>query len=76
MADRLQQEIRPCRGGFVVFGSHSGVFWQKSVTCTSPFQDARYGPGMRLHNPQGGKNEGHYRCTVCGNGQGPCRPNP
>lgn len=80
---RLEQEIKPCRGGFVVFGSHSGIFWQKNVSCISAFQDALYGPGMRLHNAQGSrgstsgrKNIGNFRCTVCGQGHGMCRPNP
>lgn len=36
-------------------------------TCKSEFQDAKYGAGMRVHNPQ--KKEG-YRCTVCGSPRG------
>lgn len=76
MAEKLAQEIKPCRGGLVVFGSHSGSFYQKHMNCVSPFQDALYGPGNRVHNPQGAKNKGHFRCTVCGNGHGMCRPNP
>lgn len=76
MADKLAQEIRPCRGGLVVFGSHSGAFYSKHMACVSAFQDERYGPGMRLHNAQAGKNKGNFRCTVCGQGHGMCRPNP
>lgn len=42
-----------------------------NMPVTSPeaakFQDAKYGPGMRVHNPtqagRGGKTV--YRCTVC-----------
>lgn len=32
-------------------------------TCSHPYQDSRYGPGNRVHNP--GK-EKTYTCTVCG----------
>lgn len=39
-------------------------------TCRSAYQDKRYGLNMRLHNPQQGKNEGKYRCTVCANSRG------
>lgn len=31
-------------------------------TCASAFQDARYGPGKRVHNE---KANGAARCTVC-----------
>lgn len=34
----------------------------KPCTCKSPFQDKRYGVGMRLHRV--GK-KGDERCTVC-----------
>ena len=34
--------------------------------CISQYQDAKYGKGYRVYNPQGGKNEGKARCTVCG----------
>ena len=36
--------------------------------CKNEFQDALYGKGMRLFNPQGkGKDQGSsYICTVCG----------
>ena len=30
------------------------------------FQDERYGKNMRVHNKQGGKGGGKFRCTVCG----------
>lgn len=30
-------------------------------SCVHPYQDAKYGVGMRVHNPY---SEG-YRCTVC-----------
>lgn len=33
--------------------------------CPNPYQDLRYGPGIRLHNLQNLKNRGS-RCTVCG----------
>jgi hypothetical protein len=33
-------------------------------TCTSTFQDKKYGKGRRYHNKT--NNEGVYRCTVCG----------
>jgi hypothetical protein len=39
----------------------------KACTCNNPFQDARYGKGMRVHTTDK-KNEEH--CTVCG---GPSR---
>lgn len=29
------------------------------------YQNEKYGKGNRVHNPQGGKNRGKYRCTVC-----------
>jgi hypothetical protein len=41
-------------------------------TCTdhigdaSRFQNARYGSGMRVFNPGGGKKRGQFYCTVCG----------
>lgn len=37
-------------------------------TCKHEFQDATYGAGMRVFNPQGkGKDQGSsYVCTVCG----------
>jgi hypothetical protein len=31
--------------------------------CVSEYQDARYGPNMRVHNHQPGKKG--YSCTVC-----------
>jgi hypothetical protein len=35
-------------------------------TCTHPFQDSRYGAGMRVHNET---KSGHC-CTVCSKGAG------
>lgn len=32
-------------------------------TCVSEYQDKRYGPGQRVHNPRKDKT---YACTVCG----------
>jgi len=34
------------------------------------YQDKTYGPGFRVHNPQGGKNRDKCRCTVCGTTRG------
>jgi predicted SprT family Zn-dependent metalloprotease len=34
-----------------------------ACTCKHEFQDQRYGPGMRVHNP---RKEKTYACTVCG----------
>lgn len=36
-------------------------------TCYHPFQDEKYGKGLRVHNrrKKDGK-EGGWRCTVCG----------
>lgn len=34
----------------------------KRCTCKSPFQDKRYGPGMRLFRQP---KKGEDRCTVC-----------
>lgn len=36
----------------------------KRCTCTNAYQDAKYGHGMRVHNPYN-KNGGGWRCTVC-----------
>ena len=40
----------------------------KKYTCKNEWQDKRYGPGNRVHNPMapgaGGKQS--YRCAVCG----------
>jgi len=30
------------------------------------FQDATYGFGNRVYNPQGAKQAGKARCTICG----------
>jgi len=52
----------------------------KPCSCSSPFQDARYGKGMRVYTygPKGGAKQGRVRtgqlrrhgegyvCTVCG----------
>lgn len=33
----------------------------RPCVCTHPYQDARYGVNMRLHNP----TKDGWRCTVC-----------
>jgi len=33
--------------------------------CTHPFQDERYGKGVRLMNPIASGGFPKYRCTVC-----------
>ena len=39
----------------------------RSCGCSSEYQDAVYGKGMRVHNEGKGKNNDPvYRCTVCG----------
>lgn len=76
MSDKKEQLIRHCGGGNVQFGLTGqgvSVYSTKFQMCISPYQDARYGPGMRLHNPSG-KTEGKPRCTVCGCGNGIVRP--
>lgn len=35
-------------------------------TEAAKYQNEKYGKGVRVHNPQGGKNRGKFRCTVCG----------
>ena len=40
-------------------------------TAAAEFQNKKYGAGMRAHNPQGGKNCGKFRCTVCGDEKSP-----
>lgn len=37
-------------------------------SCQSEYQDAKYGPGVRVFNKMKGteKMSGGYRCTVCG----------
>ena len=35
-------------------------------TDAAKYQNEKYGKGVRVHNPQGGKNRGKCRCTVCG----------
>jgi hypothetical protein len=35
-------------------------------TKAAAFQNEKYGNGVRVHNPQSGKNKGKCRCTVCG----------
>ena len=73
----MKQEIRHCNGGMIAFGlwgQEASVHTRKFMACNSPYQDALYGPGMRVHNAQGGKNLGEFRCTVCGRGQGVVRP--
>lgn len=36
-------------------------------TCVNPYQDKRYGKGLRVVNPttKGNSNSVTYRCTVC-----------
>ncbi len=66
-------EIKPCKGGQVRFGlsgNDSSVYATKFVACISPYQDEKYGIGLRVHNLQSGKNAGSSRCTVCGMGKG------
>lgn len=36
----------------------------RNCTCVHKFQDERYGPGKRVHNPCKGGD--YVRCTVCG----------
>lgn len=74
---KLEQKIGSCGGGEVSFGLQGNsvsVYSRKFMLCVSSFQDERYGPRQRLHNAQGGKNEGRFRCTVCGMGTGVVRP--
>jgi hypothetical protein len=35
-------------------------------TDAAKYQNEKYGKGVRVHNPLGGKNRGNCRCTVCG----------
>lgn len=37
----------------------------KRCDCHHPFQDSRYGKGVRVHNPIR-SNRLKWRCTVCG----------
>ena len=41
----------------------------KACNCKHTYQDARYGPGMRVHNMCQGKGangkDADFRCTVC-----------
>lgn len=39
----------------------------KPCTCDSPYQDKKYGKGLRVHNE---KKDGGAVCTVCGAGGG------
>ena len=40
---------------------------RKACSCRSPFQDERYGKGIRLHNRTArGMSNTEWRCTVCG----------
>jgi hypothetical protein len=74
---KLEMRIGPCGGGDVQFGLQGNtvsVYLRKFQLCMSAFQDERYGRGNRVHNAQGGKNEGQFRCTVCGMGRGIVRP--
>lgn len=77
MSEKLDQKIMPCSGGMVAFGltgMDNTVYRRAFMGCHSEFQDELYGKGNRVHNAQGGKNEGSFRCTVCGNGKGVVRP--
>lgn len=38
----------------------------KKCSCTSPYQDEKYGPKMRVHNIGQGRKQDTCRCTVCG----------
>ena len=81
---KLEQRIQHCGGGMVQFGisgQSQSIYMTKFQLCVSPFQDALYGKGLRLHNAQGSSGSssgskaiGHFRCTVCGSGHGICRP--
>ncbi len=35
-------------------------------TAAAKYQNEKYGNGVRVHNPHGGKNRSKCRCTVCG----------
>ena len=39
-----------------------------SCKCSSPYQDERYGAGLRVHNhaPKVHSGAGGWRCSVCG----------
>ena len=39
----------------------------KKCSCTSPYQDQRYGKGMRVHTQ--GVTKKDWRCTVCSVGK-------
>lgn len=34
--------------------------------CDNAYQDAKYGPGMRVFNQKANKSSGAANCTVCG----------
>lgn len=73
----MATEIKECHGGMISFGlwgQAGSTYMTRYIPCNSAFQDQKYGPHMRLHNLQQGKNLGHSRCTVCGNGHGIVRP--
>lgn len=40
----------------------------KVLKCTCPheYQDKKYGPSFRVHNPASHNGKAVYRCTVCG----------
>ena len=41
-----------------------------ACTCKHTYQNEKYGPQMRAHNPgkpKAGSTKVPYRCTVCGN---------
>jgi hypothetical protein len=71
-------EIKRCNGGEVAFGINgqsTGIYARKRMTCTSAYQDAKYGLNMRVHNRQvKDRKEVGSRCTVCGSGNGIVRP--
>jgi len=70
--NKQESIVKRCGGGQVQFGitgMATTVYMTKFQLCVSPFQDARYGQGMRLHT-ESGKYPGRYRCTVCGFGNG------
>jgi len=35
-------------------------------SAAADYQNRKYGKGVRVHNPQGARNRGKCRCTVCG----------
>lgn len=44
----------------------------RKCSCEHPYQDAKYGPGQRVHNPT--KDRNVTRCTVCDRTSGSAAP--